>query len=48
MRKADVIDGYHIMNLEETVKWKEKVGTEKHIEDANLIKNYLIKLESKL
>lgn len=48
MRKADVIDGYHIMNLEETVKWKEKIGTEKHMEDANLIKNYLTKLESKL
>ena len=27
MRKSDIIDGYHVMNLEETVKWKEKVGT---------------------
>lgn len=48
MRKSDVIDGYHIMNLEETLKWKEKVGTEKHLEDASLIKNYLGKLEAKL
>lgn len=48
MAKADIIDGYHIMNLEETVKWKEKIGTEKHLEDANLIKSYLGKLESRL
>jgi hypothetical protein len=48
MKKSDIIDGYHVMNLEETVKWKEKVGTEKHLEDANLIKNYLGKLEAKL
>jgi len=47
-KKSDIIDGYHIMNLEETVKWKEKTGKEKHLEDANLIKNYLGKLESKL
>ena len=48
MQKSDIIDGYHVMNLEETVKWKEKVGTEKHLEDANLIKSYLGKLEAKL
>lgn len=48
MQKSDIIDGYHVMNLEETVKWKEKVGTEKHIEDAKLIKDYLGKLESRL
>jgi len=48
MQKSDIIDGYHVMNLEETVKWKEKVGTEKHLEDANLIKSYLNKLEAKL
>ena len=48
MKKTDIIDGYHIMNLEETVKCKEKIGTEKHIEDANLIKSYLNKLEAKL
>ena len=48
MQKADVIDGYHVMNLEETVKWKEKTGKEKHIEDALLIKSYLNKLEAKL
>lgn len=48
MQKSDIIDGYHVMNLEETVKWKEKVGTEKHVEDAKLIKAYLGKLESRL
>ena len=48
MQKSDIIDGYHVMNLEETVKWKEKVGTEKHLEDASLIKSYLNKLEAKL
>lgn len=48
MQKSDIIDGYHVMNLEETVKWKEKVGTQKHLEDANLIKSYLGKLESRL
>ena len=48
MQKSDIIDGYHVMNLEETVKWKEKVGTEKHLEDASLIKLYLNKLEAKL
>jgi len=48
MQKSDIIDGYHVMNLEETIKWKEKTGKEKHLEDANLIKNYLGKLEAKL
>ena len=48
MQKADVIDGYHIMNLEETVKWKEKTGKEKHIEDAKKIRDYLSNLENKL
>ena len=48
MQKSDVIDGYHVMNLEETIKWKEKTGKEKHLEDANLIKSYLNKLEAKL
>lgn len=48
MQKSDIIDGYHVMNLEETIKWKEKTGKEKHLEDANLIKNYLGKLESRL
>ena len=48
MEKSDIIDGYHVMNLEETVKWKEKIGTDKHMEDANLIKSYLGKLEAKL
>ena len=48
MEKTDIIDGYHVMNLEETVKWKEKTGKQKHMEDANLIKSYLGKLEAKL
>lgn len=48
MKKADVIDGYHIMNLEETVKWKEKTGNEKHIEDARKIRDYLSNIENKL
>lgn len=48
IRKADVIDGYHVMNLTETVKWKEKTGKIKHLEDAGRIKSYLSQIESKL
>ena len=48
IRKADVIDGYHVMNLTETVKWKEKTGVTKHLEDAGRIKSYLSQIESKL
>lgn len=47
IKKADIVDGYHIMNLEETIKWKEKTGEEKHIEDAKMIKDYLANIESK-
>lgn len=47
MKNSDLIDGYHIMNLTETMKWKEKTGKEKHLEDAKKIKNYLNNLESK-
>lgn len=48
MKKSDIIEGYHIMNLEETIKWKEKTGAEKHIEDAKKIRDYLTNLESKI
>ena len=48
MKKADVIDGYHIMNLEQTINWKEKTGAEKHVEDAKKIRDYLTNLENKI
>jgi len=34
--------------LAETKKWKEKVGGEKHLNDARVIGEYLEKLESKM
>lgn len=48
LNKVDIIDGYHIMNLQETIKWKEKTGVEKHINDAKRIRDYLRSLENRL
>lgn len=47
MKNSDIIDGFHILNLIQTKKWKEKVGSKKHLEDAKVIEEYLNKLESK-
>ena len=47
IKKSDVIDGYHILSLAETKRWKEKVGSEKHLKDAKVIEEYLNKLEKK-
>lgn len=47
IRNSDVIDGYHILTLAETKRWKEKVGSEKHLKDAKAIEEYLNKLEKK-
>jgi len=47
IKKSDVIDGFHILNLAETKKWKEKVGGENHLEDARIIGEYLSRLEKK-
>jgi hypothetical protein len=48
LNKVDIIDGYRIMNLQETIKWKEKTGVEKHINDAKRIRDYLRSLENRL
>ena len=48
IRSSDVIDGFHILSLAETKKWKEKVGGERHLNDAKIIEEYLNKLESKM
>ena len=48
IKKSDVIDGFHILSLAETKKWKEKVGGESHLKDAEVIGSYLSKLESKM
>ena len=45
--KADVIDGYHFLSLNDTKKWKEKLGGEKHLHDAKVIDEYLQKLGKK-
>ena len=47
IRNSDVIDGYHILTLAETKRWKEKVGSEKHLKDAKAIEEYLNKLEKR-
>ncbi len=48
IKKSDIIDGYHILSLEETKRWKEKLGSERHLKDAKIIESYLDKLEKKL
>ena len=47
IKKADIIDGYHILTLAETKRWKEKLGSEKHLKDAKVIEEYLNKLEKR-
>ena len=47
IRTSEVIDGFHILSLSETKKWKEKIGGENHLKDAKIIGEYLEKLESK-
>ena len=47
IRNSDVIDGYHILTLAETKRWKEKVGSEKHLKDAKAIEEYLNRLEKR-
>jgi len=47
IKKSDIIDGYHILTLAETKRWKEKIGSEKHLKDAKVIEEYLNKLEKK-
>ena len=36
LKNSDIIDGFHILTLNQTKKWKEKVGTEKHLKDAKV------------
>lgn len=47
IKNSDIIDGYHILSILETKKWKEKLGGEKHLSDAKIIEQYLAKLENK-
>ena len=47
IEKSDVIDGYNILSILETKRWKEKVGGDNHLHDAKVIEEYLNKLESK-
>ncbi len=48
IKKSEIIDGFHILSLSETKRWKEKVGGEKHLKDAKIIGEYLSKLENKM
>lgn len=48
IRNSNLIDGYHILSLEETKKWKEKVGGEKHLQDVKIIDDYLSRLEKNI
>ena len=45
IKNSDIIDGYHILSILETKRWKEKVGGEKHLADAKMIDEYLSKME---
>ena len=37
LKNSDIIDGFHVLTLAQTKKWKEKVGSEKHLKDAKVI-----------
>lgn len=45
IKNSDIIDGYHILSILETKRWKEKVGGERHLADARIIDEYLTKVE---
>lgn len=45
LKKSEVIDGFHFLSLLETKMWKEKVGGERHLNDAKVIDEYLSKLD---
>lgn len=45
IKNSDIIDGYHILSILETKRWKEKVGGERHLADARIIDEYLAKVE---
>lgn len=47
MKNSDIIDGYHVLSILETKKWKEKIGGEGHLRDVEIINEYLGKLENK-
>lgn len=47
INKSEIIDGYHILSLAETKKWKEKVGGERHLNDVKIIEEYFDKLGNK-
>lgn len=47
INNSEIIDGYHILSLAETKKWKEKVGGERHLNDARIIDDYFDKLKDK-
>lgn len=48
IKNSDIIDGFHILSLSETKKWKEKLGGEKHLKDVKVIDEYFNKLEGKM
>lgn len=48
IKNSDIIDGFHILSLAETKKWKEKLGGEKHLKDVKVIDEYFNKLEGKM
>jgi len=43
MNRADVINGFRFVNLEDLLKWKRKMGRKKDFEDIQSIKDYLKK-----
>ncbi len=45
IKNSDIIDGYHILSILETKRWKEKVGGERHLADVKKIDEYLTRVE---
>ena len=44
-KNSEKNDGYHILSILETKRWKEKVGGERHLADVKKIDEYLAKVE---
>ena len=45
IKNSDIIDGYHILSILETKRWKETAGGERHLADVKKIDEYLAKVE---
>lgn len=41
IKRAEKIDGFKFISLEDTISWKQKLGREKDLADIEIIKEYL-------